>query len=672
MAWHVILVSEFSRGSRWQVTVRVSVALIHHANQYLITDGYDNRPGITAILGTKEGQTGLRRVLELHRRYNVPANIHISGTLLEAIAWHQPEFLAGLKELCAAGLIELVGSCYGQNIMRFFGFHHNLRQLDEELELYKAHLGSDPAAIKTFWPPERLWDTESMAPVLTDTRLLNSGYQFVIVEDRTLLSAKGESSARHLYDRNQQWDPELFQAYRIKGGQGLIALPIASNLRQSIPPEEPHHWYKLRSQLEWLATVDPKSHPGDLIAIYGDDMEKSAGVGWDEGGPSRFEAFLRWVSENSWIRPVKLADWTSTSRIAGTRALEVGTFIELANHFDAGENYEKWYFDSRWRPYREYFSWSQGRVEELDRLGADRALITLAEKHLLASNWETAWHTPSSGAHGHPESDGGPSPWIKALASHSRHAAVIAEAGFWMRHKDDEAHAYLYDIDNDGHVELIVKNDKLFAVFTPRWGGRLVYLFSVDGPDGTMLIGNPADDWNLLEEVNKYMEVPCNHPGSLVDCGFEHDSYSASVRVAHGGSVHAQLQNSETGSSAFSLLKELCLNYGDEALKVTYHLPESISHIEIDFGLSPNYVSLLRHGCRSLKPYSLDGARGWRSQGTAVWVRPESCDRVSWARACHEHFGHGRCIRLASSETPFALWIGVDKLHAEAWHAADA
>ena len=143
----------------------VALALVHHANQYLITEGYDNRPDLRATLGSVDSKSGLAWILELHRRHNIPANVHLSGTLLEAIAWHQPDFLLQVRELLDIGLIGLVGSCYAQNIMRFFSYEHNLRQLNEGLLLYKVHLGVDPESVKVFWPPERVWDTPRMAPV---------------------------------------------------------------------------------------------------------------------------------------------------------------------------------------------------------------------------------------------------------------------------------------------------------------------------------------------------------------------------------------------------------------------------------------------------------------------------------------------------------------------------
>jgi hypothetical protein len=98
----------------------VSIAFIHHANQFLITDGYENREGISSIVGTRNSKTGLLYILELHRRYQVPLNLNISGTLMEALAWHRPDFFSDLKGLAKLDLLELLGSSYGQNMMKFF------------------------------------------------------------------------------------------------------------------------------------------------------------------------------------------------------------------------------------------------------------------------------------------------------------------------------------------------------------------------------------------------------------------------------------------------------------------------------------------------------------------------------------------------------------------------
>jgi len=86
-----------------------ALAIVHHANQYMVTDGYDNRVGISGIVGTSSSQTGLLRVLKLHERYGVPFSLHISGTLLESLAWHSPAFLSEITRLAGLGLLEIIG-----------------------------------------------------------------------------------------------------------------------------------------------------------------------------------------------------------------------------------------------------------------------------------------------------------------------------------------------------------------------------------------------------------------------------------------------------------------------------------------------------------------------------------------------------------------------------------
>src|SRR5947209_476080 len=144
-------------------------------------------------------------------------------------------------------------------------------------------------------------------------------------------------------------------------------------------------------------------------------MEKVAGVGWDTRGPLQFEAMLRWLSENPFMQPVKLAEWAAAHRAGTERQIDTGAYAELVNEFGAGENYESWYYDTRWSLYRNYYAWSEERVRELDSRGADPGLIQLAWKTLLATTWQTAWHTPRTGAHGENLSDEGPSAWTTGI-----------------------------------------------------------------------------------------------------------------------------------------------------------------------------------------------------------------------------------------------------------------
>lgn len=641
--------------------MRTSLALVHHGNQYLITTGYDNREGIEAIVGSESTRSGFRHILGLHERAGIPLNLHLSGTLLEAIAWHEPGFLPYVRELVASRLVEVVGSCYGQNIMRFFGPEYNRRQLNEELLLFELHLGIDPAKVKTFWPPERVWDTRRMAPVLRDARLRNGGYQYVIVDDRLLLARKDEAQSRAAYDETNHFDPDLYTMHEIADGLGLVTFPIATRLRRSIPPQKDEDWKQVQCELEALlvhATGTEEQLP--LLAVYADDMEKVAGVGeWGGGGPERYREFLEWLSASRWIEPVRLCEYANQVDISSKREIELGTFQELATDFDAGEGYERWYLAPDWAPYRGYFSWAETRVQELAAQGADPTLIELAEKQLLVANWETAWHTPPAGPHGDASQHGHASPWAKALTSHSRHAAVTAEAAHWMTHKDSAAHAECFDIDNDGDREWVIKNQHVFAVLSPRWGGRLVALYSVGHGCGSMLVGNPCDDWNWMEELNRFMDVPRNHPGAFADVDFEHDRYDVEIVDSDPKRIHLRFTNVEDGSAARGLVKEFELTDRAACLFVRYNAPARMKGLSIDCGLSPDYLTILRKGSNELKPVRTERIRGWKSKTVAVWLKPVS--GVAWDQPAQESFGHGRVLRLRMTDRECAVALGVTR-----------
>ena len=142
-----------------------------------------------------------------------------------------------------------------------------------------------------------------------------------------------------------------------------------------------------------------------------------------------------------------------------------------------------------------------------------------------------------------------------------------------MKHKDKEAHAYLQDLDQDGEEELVLKNSNLFSVFSPRNGGRLVYLFGIREPPGRLVVGNPIDDWNWLERLHEYMDVPPNHPGAFSDVGYEHDCYEASLRATDGDEVNARLLNAQPDSPRIE--KKIRLFEGGDAIRVEYALPET-------------------------------------------------------------------------------------------------
>jgi hypothetical protein len=173
-----------------------------------------------------------------------------------------------------------------------------------------------------------------------------------------------------------------------------------------------------------------------------------------------------------------------------------------------------------------------------------------------------------------------------------------------------------------------------------------------------MVVGNPCDDWNWMEELNKYMEVPANHPGALTDVGYEHDRYDTVIEIAHGMEVRAKLIARDMGSMARQKAKVLNLAFGSTEMAVTYQLPQAMPPLTIECGLSPDYLHLLRSGCRFLSEFRRPIVWGLGNNGATVWLRLDDGGSTLFDEASIRSFGHGRAIRLKALSDRFTIWIG--------------
>ena len=413
------------RPARPMARRRVPIALVHHANQYLITDGYNDRQGISDVV------EGYAATLRLHEKYGVPANLHLSGTLVEAAAWHCPWFLGLVRDLRDRGVVSLLGGTYSENVMTLFSPAFNRRQLDEFLWLQEHHLGVRPEELRTCWVPERVWDTGALAPVLTDGDLANGGYHHVLLDDRLLYPANGSypESPRARFDAAGPFDgsapeapaAESCRPYRISGGRGLSMAPISAGLRYAVPPGSGEQWNRLAATFEFFPDDE------DALLVYADDLERTAGVGgWDPRALRRYEGFLRWLASREDAEPVHLQEWLGGHPPREERELESGAFFELARGWEAEEDYRGWWENPEWSPYRGHLVRAQKSVRSAQEAGADGRLMKLAWKHLLASAYETAWHDPKE------DGTAAPAPWARAVASHSRSCGIMADAARWF------------------------------------------------------------------------------------------------------------------------------------------------------------------------------------------------------------------------------------------------
>ena len=238
------------------------------------------------------------------------------------------------------------------------------------------------------------------------------------------------------------------------------------------------------------------------------------------------------------------------------KEIEEGTFYELAQTWKAGENYRGWYEDPNCQEHRGYLT----KAEQATPGGGTirrrqvSAFVGAGSISCIPLT-RPAWHNRAEeNTNYHPPANANQAmwlaPWAAALTSHARSCLVIAQAARWFVDRDGLAHAELVDIDDDGEEELVIKNDQIFAVLAPDSGARLVYLFDLSGEAGRLIIGNPSDDWNLQEELNRYMDCPRNHPGALSDVGYEHNQYQATITESHGDLRFGSTQKRGVGKSA--------------------------------------------------------------------------------------------------------------------------
>lgn len=151
------------------------LALLFHFNQHL---------NETAYLASQVCYRGLLRVLRANP--SIRANLHMSGTLITALQWLDPEPLEIIREGLADGQFEIVGSTFAQNIPYATDDWDNRRQIELHQRVIEDTFGVTPTA---FWNPERCW-RQSLVPMIAE-----AGYKTITIEDH-ILEASGARAPR--------------------------------------------------------------------------------------------------------------------------------------------------------------------------------------------------------------------------------------------------------------------------------------------------------------------------------------------------------------------------------------------------------------------------------------------------------------------------------------------
>ena len=592
-----------------------NVVIVHHANQLLITDGYADRDGITPVADA------VVKLVDLHSEHGVPCSLHLSGTLIEALAWHRPSVLDAVRCEAANGLLELVGGAYGEPVLPLLSDRAIARHLDLTAHVMQRHLAAVPTSA---WVPERVWHPR-LGPLLNA-----AGYTRVALDDRLLLDPAERAAFDDLgpwQHRPQSLDAALCRP--VTDTSGVVVAPITAALRYLIPPRTPQ-------DLELLGKLAARL-PDDSVLVYADDLERTCGVAGWEPALDRYAEFIAWVARSGGLTPVRLDQLPPPDR---TMSVQAGTYYELAHAHGAGEDYTDWAADPRWAPSAQLLA----RIElAVDDAPQDARSTQLAERLLLVGQHETAWQDLVEG--------GGraPAPWARATAAHSRDALPVLHAGRWARAGGCAPTALMVDVDGDGRQEILLADWDSWCVVSPEAGGRVTLLAVREDHEMRLVVGNPLDHWNFQTESHRYMHVPAAHPGAFT----MHDEEDAPWEVT--------LPEADDQLTRVILTRPTARRVVGLASGRLLLCSETTHPVTVESHLSPDHLQAVEDGSSNT---TIDHGPGWariRDAQHATWCGWDMDGAAAAPRArCAPH----GMVVATRGQRHFDLVVGVGDLPA--------
>lgn len=252
----------------------------------------------------------LEPLLRVHADVGVPANIAITGTLLERLAYGLPRAVDALRESLTRGRCEILGATYHEVAIPLIPLESLRRQLELDWVTKRHLLDVSPTA---FYPGNFAW-----TPTLP-TELTRLGYRSILLDSRHFADAM----------RTQSWRWESAES-----GMTSVMLETA------VLDDEVHAAYR-------YATAD-----GDLTLIFRSwSLVRQWTFGntgllhapWETSIPARIEqlreqstqALLTIADDGDRINPVSLANYRQLLTTCRATVLPVSVLEDLPRHRSA-------------------------------------------------------------------------------------------------------------------------------------------------------------------------------------------------------------------------------------------------------------------------------------------------------------------------------------------------
>ncbi len=179
--------------------------------------------------------------LEKHPKFKLVS--HFSGSLLDWLEAHRPEFIQKVRNLADAEQVEILGGAYYEPIYGLISKNDLAGQIDMMQRKIKTLFGQKPSGA---WLTERVWDPDLVKP------LEKAGVEYTVLDDTHFEKAK-----RRL---------PITGYYKAKGGSGVLDLFASQKALRYLVPFRP-----VGESLAYIRSL--QVGPKDVI-VLADDCEK--------------------------------------------------------------------------------------------------------------------------------------------------------------------------------------------------------------------------------------------------------------------------------------------------------------------------------------------------------------------------------------------------------------
>lgn len=415
--------------------------------------------------------------LDVFERYeSLRIALHTSGSLMEWLDVHHPEYVDRLAGLVASGRIEIVGGAYFEPILAMIPSRDRIGQISSYSQWLEQRLG---ASIRGMWVPERVWE-QSLA-----SDIVRAGISYTVLDD--------------FHFKNAGLASEQLYGYYVTEDDGhvLNVLPGSERLRYLIPFQPP------QQTIDYLRGV-AEAHPG-AVMVFGDDGEKfgtwpgTKEHVYDRGWLAQF--FDALVANSDWLKVTTPSEAIEKVPPLGKLYIPEGSYREMTewalpaakiNEFeDAHHDLEhkgEWariapfVRGGYWRNFKVKYPETNimyarmqmvsRRLQEAVDSGANGPLVDQARLELYRGQCNCSyWHGAFGGAY---------LPHLRnAVFQHLIAADNLldqAEGRGWQEGQAPWVELVAEDYNFDGRPEARLANNRLTAIVSPVEGGQMYEL----------------------------------------------------------------------------------------------------------------------------------------------------------------------------------------------------